>query len=302
MQNITEQPTKTSEAPDGLSADALRAEAWAGEPFLREGEDPARVLAPGTSRRRALDDAIAEIDGGQRTPTSDWKVRYGLMLGLERVLAEEKPHLASGTELRRHQVDALAGMLTELIAANERPEEPPNGNGNGAEPVDEEEEEPAEDSTEDVLDLVVEDVLGRVLGRLLLFLVDRFGAVAVAVRRLFRTLVRRNQLGEHARERVDLVAPQLGARGEVRFLFCEDALEPQHQPVAHLPVGRGRALSSIDLGDGVVKCAPARCAGREHSGGIFALPEEKAHPPRLRLGGRRPKGRPAPPTFWSAAL
>jgi ribonuclease E len=160
MQNITEQPTKTSEAPDGLSADALRAEAWAGEPFLREGEDPARVLAPGTSRRRALDDAIAEIDGGQRTPTSDWKVRYGLMLGLERVLAEEKPHLASGTELRRHQVDALAGMLTELIAANERPEEPPNGNGNGAEPVDEEEEEPAEDSTEDVLDDEVEEYTG----------------------------------------------------------------------------------------------------------------------------------------------
>jgi ribonuclease E len=160
MQNITEQPTKTSEAPDGLSADALRAEAWAGEPFLREGEDPARVLAPGTSRRRALDDAIAEIDGGRRTPTSDWKVRYGLMLGLERVLAEEKPHLASGTELRRHQVDALAGMLTELIAANERTEDPPNGNGNGAEPIDEEEEEPAEDSTEDVLDDEVEEYTG----------------------------------------------------------------------------------------------------------------------------------------------
>jgi ribonuclease E len=160
MQNITEQPTKASEAPDGLSADALRAEAWAGEPFLREGEDPARVLAPGTSRRRALDDAIAEIDGGQRTPTSDWKVRYGLMLGLERVLAEEKPHLASGTELRRHQVDALAGMLTELIAANERMEEPPNGNGNGAEPIEEEEEEPAEDSTEDVLDDEVEEYTG----------------------------------------------------------------------------------------------------------------------------------------------
>jgi len=153
MQNITKQPTNSSEATDGLSADALRAEAWAGEPFLREGEEPARVLAPGTSRRRALDDALAEIEGGQRTPTPDWKVRYGLMLGLERVLAEEKPHLASGTELRRHQVDALAGMLTELIAANERTaEELQNGNGNGTEPVEEEEDEPAEDSTEDVLD------------------------------------------------------------------------------------------------------------------------------------------------------
>jgi ribonuclease E len=152
MQNITEQPTKASEATDGLAADALRAEAWAGEPFLREGEDPARVLAPGTSRRRALDDAVAEIDAGERAPTADWKVRYGLMLGLERVLAEERPHLASGTELRRHQVDALAGMLTELIASSERDAQAQNGdNGNGPEAI-EDEEEPGEESTEDVLD------------------------------------------------------------------------------------------------------------------------------------------------------
>ena len=67
------------------------------------------------------------------------------MLGLERVLSEKPPHLASGTELRRHQVDALAGMLTELIAANQRQaEEPLNGNGsaNGqVEPADLEEED-----------------------------------------------------------------------------------------------------------------------------------------------------------------
>jgi ribonuclease E len=157
MQETKDQPTTTSEATNGLTADALRAEAWAGEPFLREGEDPARVLAPGTSRRRALDDALAEIEAGQRTPSSGWKVEYGLMLGLERVLAEDRPHLASGTELRRHQVDALAGMLTELIAAHEREAEP-NGNGNGngtavAEVVEEDEDvEPTEDSTEDVLD------------------------------------------------------------------------------------------------------------------------------------------------------
>src|SRR5437764_4138708 len=153
MQETTEQPTTTSEATNGLTADALRVEAWAGEPFLREGEDPAKVLAPGTSRRRALDDALAEIEGGQRTPSSGWKVEYGLMLGLERVLAEEKPHLASGTELRRHQIDALAGMLTELIASHER-EADPNGNGNGGgtgsapEAVEEEEAgEPTEHST-----------------------------------------------------------------------------------------------------------------------------------------------------------
>jgi ribonuclease E len=151
MQEITEQPTITSEATNGLSADALRAEAWAGEPFLREGEEPAKVLAPGTSRRRALDDALAEIDAGRRSPSPQWKVEYGLMLGLERVLAEERPHLASGTELRRHQVDALAGMLTELIASHEKEAEP-NGNGTVAEAVEvEDEDEPTEESAEDVL-------------------------------------------------------------------------------------------------------------------------------------------------------
>jgi ribonuclease E len=151
MQETTQIPTAVSEATDGLTAAALRAEAWAGEPFLREGEDPAQVLAPGTSRRRALDDAIAEIEAGLRKPSPTWKVEYGLMLGLERVLAEQPPHLASGTELRRHQVDALAGMLTELISAHER-----HANGNGValeEAVDEEEDdEPAEDSGENALD------------------------------------------------------------------------------------------------------------------------------------------------------
>jgi ribonuclease E len=155
MQEIKEQPTTASEATDGLAAAALRAEAWAGEPFLREGEDPAVSLAPGTSRRRALDDALIEIEAGSRSPSSQWRVRYGLMLGLERVLAEPRPHLASGTELRRHQVDALAGMLTELIAAHEKEA---NGNGAAVEVVQEEEEpEPEEDSAEDVLEESDED-------------------------------------------------------------------------------------------------------------------------------------------------
>src|SRR4051812_26244448 len=62
------------------------------------------------------------------------------MLGLERVLSERPPKLASGTELRRHQVDALAGMLTELISAVQKSE---NGNGNGhaAEELADEEDE-----------------------------------------------------------------------------------------------------------------------------------------------------------------
>ena len=114
----------------GPGGAARRAEAWFGEPFLHPGEDAGVALAPDTARRRALDDALAEIEDGRKEPSPRWKVRYGLMLGLERVLAAERPQTAAGTDLRRHQVDALAGMLTELIAANQR-EADENGNGNG---------------------------------------------------------------------------------------------------------------------------------------------------------------------------
>ncbi|MBV8080738.1 MAG: DEAD/DEAH box helicase family protein [Actinobacteria bacterium] len=138
-ETLTQSP-HTSESPDAIAAAALRAESWAGEPFLQADDDPAVALAPGSALRKALDDALAEIDAGRREPSSEWKVKYALMLGLERVLSEKPPHLASGTELRRHQVDALAGMLTELIAAHQKQ----NGNGNGvalAEEVVEEEED-----------------------------------------------------------------------------------------------------------------------------------------------------------------
>jgi ribonuclease E len=142
MQETTEQRTLAPEAPDGLGASALRAEAWAGEPFLHPDEDPAVSLAPGTARRRALDDALAEMDSGAGEPSYEWKIRYALMLGLERVLSEDQPRLASGTELRRHQVDALAGMLTELIAASQAEQENGNGaNGDPAEAAAEAEEE-----------------------------------------------------------------------------------------------------------------------------------------------------------------
>src|SRR5438128_6764566 len=145
MQKATEQPTTTPEATDGLVAAALRAEAWAGEAFLHPDEDSAETLAPGTARRRALDDALAEMEAGRRAPSYSWKVRYGLMLGLERVLSEHPPRLASGTELRRHQIDALAGLLTELIAAAQLEPEVENGNGEDvAEP--DEDEEPEDDA------------------------------------------------------------------------------------------------------------------------------------------------------------
>jgi superfamily II DNA or RNA helicase len=159
MQEAIPQPTSSLEATDPIVAAALRAEAWAGEPFLRDGEDPAHALAEGTARRRALDEAVAELDAGRTAPSTKWKVRYGLLLGLERVLAEPEPRTAAGTALRRHQVDALAGMLTELIAASQRYDEANgngNGNGNGHTATAEElEQQQVEDEDEDST-LVVE--------------------------------------------------------------------------------------------------------------------------------------------------
>src|SRR5829696_640420 len=147
MSEATHDLTLTAAAAE-LSAYAARASDWAGEPLLHPGESPESVLGAGTARRSALDDALAEMADGRRTPSARWKTRYGLMLGLERVLFERPPHLASGTELRRHQVDALAGMLTQLIAANQA-----HGDNNGIhlvdEPADLEEDEDEDERFED---------------------------------------------------------------------------------------------------------------------------------------------------------
>jgi superfamily II DNA or RNA helicase len=147
MQEAIGNPTVESEETDALTADALRAEAWSGESFLHPGEEPAEVLAEGRARRRALDAALAELAAGRRSPSPEWKVEYALMLGLERVLTDKPSRLASGTELRRHQIDALAGMLAELIARHE--EEAENGNGNGHDKLAETRVEEDEDELEE---------------------------------------------------------------------------------------------------------------------------------------------------------
>src|SRR5262245_26590096 len=110
---------KTSEvaAPAAVpsSADIDRAAEFAREPFLLDGEGP-EALAPGTARRRALDAALAELDDGAESPSIQWRRDFSLLLGLERLLADEPPKLRDGAELNPHQVDALSGTLTELMA------------------------------------------------------------------------------------------------------------------------------------------------------------------------------------------
>ncbi len=160
------------------SADIERAAEFAREPLLLDGEGP-EALAPGTARRRALDAALVEIDEGAEVPSIQWRQDFSLLLGLERLLAEEPPKLRDGAELNPHQVDALSGTLTELMSEQQVAAEngagpvaaeeagdgdaPAKGeaNGDGEEEEPEElapdeepqdwEEEPAEDEDEDVV-------------------------------------------------------------------------------------------------------------------------------------------------------
>src|ERR1044072_1516927 len=99
------------------STDAIeRASKFTREPFLSEGEDAAALLASGTAHRRALDAALAEIEAGLEVPSVGWRRNFSLLLGLERLLSQDEPHLVDGTVLSAHQVDALSGTLTALLA------------------------------------------------------------------------------------------------------------------------------------------------------------------------------------------
>src|SRR4029450_1459102 len=94
MHEAKPMPTLTSETTHELIEAARRAGVWFGEPFLHQDEDPEIALAPGTARRAALDDALAEMGAGLEHPSPRWKVKYGLMLGLERVLTANPVHTA----------------------------------------------------------------------------------------------------------------------------------------------------------------------------------------------------------------
>jgi ribonuclease E len=118
-------------APIPDSAEIARAEKLVRERFLHDGEDAAVALAPGSPRRRALDEALAELAANPKAknPSTAWRREFSLLLGLERVLSEDEPKLADGTVLSAHQVDALSGTLAALLAAAQTG---PNGNGRGA--------------------------------------------------------------------------------------------------------------------------------------------------------------------------
>ena len=126
----------TSAAPAAAhtptSDEIARVERFTREPFVAAGESADEALRPGTPRRRAFDAALDELGHDASVPSVQWRREYGLMLGLERVLADEQPVLADGTTLSSHQVDALSGTLAALLTELEAPNRPSNGNGNGS--------------------------------------------------------------------------------------------------------------------------------------------------------------------------
>ena len=128
-----------------------RAELFTRERFVYDGESLEDALSPGSARRRALDAALAELDNDAKVPSIDWRRQFSMLLGLERMLSDEEPHLVDGTVLSAHQVDALSGTLTALLAEAQR-----NGS-NGAAPIVEEPTElasaaiPGEEDEDDAL-------------------------------------------------------------------------------------------------------------------------------------------------------
>ncbi|MDQ8046910.1 MAG: hypothetical protein REI11_20060, partial [Patulibacter sp.] len=108
----------TADVPS--DAELTRAAEFIREPVLLGDEDASVALAHGTARRRAIDQALAEQSEGLPAPSTAWRRRWSLLLGLERMLSVEEPTLADGTTtLGPHQVDALSGTLTALLTENQ---------------------------------------------------------------------------------------------------------------------------------------------------------------------------------------
>jgi len=93
---------------------------WIGERIVAEGEPV--ELRRGSIWAGAYLEAVEEMAQGLKSPSPEYRRRYALGLGLERMLGADEPHLASGLPLRAHQVDALAGMLAAVIGDYERQE------------------------------------------------------------------------------------------------------------------------------------------------------------------------------------
>ncbi|HWI22107.1 MAG TPA: DEAD/DEAH box helicase family protein [Baekduia sp.] len=158
MADSTNAVVDTAATPD--AALIKRAEEFTREQFVYEGEELADALAPGSPRRNAFDQALAEIDAGRSVPSTRWRRRYSLLLGLERVLSEDEPKLVDGTSLNPHQVDALSGTLVALLASAQTKDLDHAGEADTAAPVLAVDDEPDADDVEEQAEVEEDDDWG----------------------------------------------------------------------------------------------------------------------------------------------
>ena len=151
-------------------------ERWIGESILAPDDNGG--IRAGTLWASAYLDAVEEMERGLASPSPEYRRRYALPLGLQRMLAVDEPHLQSGLALRPHQVDALAGMLAAVLGDFERSDqdEPETADdsaprladestavvGDSADDDDDAENDEFDDDNDDELPPIVDEPVARV--------------------------------------------------------------------------------------------------------------------------------------------
>src|SRR6185503_8508609 len=84
----------------------------------------------------------------------------------------------------------------------------------------------------------------------------------------------REERGQRARERVDLMRVERRAVGEPRLVVAEYALEAEHERVAAAPVRRRHRGARVELGQGRVEGEPATRPRGQRVREVLALVDE----------------------------
>ena len=92
--------------------------------------------------------------------------------------------------------------------------------------------------------------------------------------------------GKDGIARVDLVSAKFRASGCPRGILGQHSLEPEHEPVAHLPARRRCRQPRSDLGECVVECGTPCRPGRECLERILVRGQEGLTEPGLRSASR----------------
>ena len=130
MQEATEHPTLASEARTASAPPPSAPRPGPASPSSTRTRTRRSCSRPGPPGGGRSTTRSPRSRPGAREPSSELEGPLRAHARARARARREPPHLASGTELRRHQIDALAGMLTELIAATQVEPEL-NGNGDG---------------------------------------------------------------------------------------------------------------------------------------------------------------------------